>query len=204
MAQASPWPALSPFDPDTMIESLDQSGYGLRIVFYRPGNLNDRWGHGIGVVQHGGTKAETVDVVLVSTEQDASDGWPASPPLQSLSIEQQDHGPVALAVGMANQCHWSASIEAVPNERRLIFDIACRVNARIEGRLRSYYQINAPIGVQAGAFVCDLPSDRPGTLRLSFGAEVQAHLEPVSFGLEAKESAGPTVRWKYEIRLSDR
>ena len=52
--------------------------------------------------------------LLESIEGTATDDWPPSPPLQSLSIETLPDGRrVALLVGMAGRSHWSASIEAV-------------------------------------------------------------------------------------------
>lgn len=169
-----------------MIQSLDSSGTGLRVAFYRPDHSQDRWGHVIGVVRNAETPEETVFRALPSLEGIARDGWPVSPPLQNLSIEQQDRGPVALAVGMANQCHWSASIEAIPNERRLIFDIACRVNGHADALLRSCY-LDQQRGVDS--------------VRISFGQELQIKQQSGSLALEVKSASTPTVRWKYTIDL---
>ena len=67
--------------------------------------------------------------MLESVEGSASDDWPASPPLQNLSIEELAPGRrAALLVGMAGRSHWSASIEPVPGQAALLFDVACRTS----------------------------------------------------------------------------
>jgi len=68
-------------------------------------------------------------VVLESCEGTPADAWPASSPLQSLSIEELTPGaPVGLLVGMAGKSHWSASIERLSGNNGWRWDIACRVN----------------------------------------------------------------------------
>src|SRR5687767_2733471 len=111
-----------------MIESLDADGCGLRVVFFKPESAKDRYGHVIAAVENAGQPTERAVTKLVSVEGLGEDGWPLSPPLQSLSIEQRPSGAVALLVGMSGQSHWSASVEAIPGQGKLIFDLACRVS----------------------------------------------------------------------------
>ena len=101
-------PNLTPFDPATMIQSLDEQGRGVRVVFYRPQSAADRWAHLVATVLNGGEAGETVVPRLISQEGPGPDGWPLSPPLQSLAIEQRAEGAVALLVGMGS-CPASAS-----------------------------------------------------------------------------------------------
>src|SRR5439155_1224637 len=102
------------------IEAYDASGSGLRVEFVWRG---DRYGHMISEVGPAGV----VEPLLESIEGTAADQWPASPPLQTLSVEElPGERRVALLVGMAGGSHWSASIEAVAEKGELIFDIACR------------------------------------------------------------------------------
>src|SRR4051794_451322 len=102
---------LMPFDPRTMIQSLDTRGTGLRITFFKSACALDRYCHEISVVENVGTAEERVRSTMTSAEGDGGDGWPASPPLQSFLIEERPSCAVALLVGMAGQNHWSASIE---------------------------------------------------------------------------------------------
>jgi hypothetical protein len=127
---------LSPFDSATMIESIDAYGHGLRVAFERRG---DRMGHVIAAVTSRGSSNETVMPLLASIEGDSSQLWPPSAPLQSLSIERRIASEVALLVGMAGKSHWSASVEAIEGERRIEFDLACRVGGTAE-RLGSRYR----------------------------------------------------------------
>src|SRR4051812_3037575 len=124
---------LLPFDPTCMIESVDELGFGLRIVFFKSEAAPDRYAHWIATVE---PRGEVVGRLL-SLEGMGSDAWPLSPPLQSLSIEERPAGAVALLVGMSGQSHWSASFEAIPARREIIVDLACRVPLGTEWHLGS-------------------------------------------------------------------
>ncbi len=58
---------------------------------------------------------------------DEMEEWPASPPLQQLSLQLIGHQNVGLGVGDAGLSHWSISVEPVDDGRAgLKFDLACR------------------------------------------------------------------------------
>ena len=136
-------PALTPFAPASMIESVDRLGWGLRVVFYRD---RDRHAHIVAAVQHSNTPQESVMPLLRSVEGPADSTWPPSPPLQSMSIEIRPTGSVALMVGMAGRSHWSMSVEAASGrahvafgQPQLAFDVACRADGS-QGFLGSTYR----------------------------------------------------------------
>lgn len=189
-------PRLSPFDPATMIQSLDEQGRGLRVVFFRPVSVADRWGHVIATVQDAGGADETVLPRLVSQEGVGTDRWPLSPPLQSLAIERRPEGSVALLVGMWGESHWSASFEAV-KDRRLKIDIACRLGSGLsDWRLGSTYLINVGVTASSGQLALDLRAD--GRLLIEFGPEMEAKVLPGSVVLAVHSTPSRPVRWKYE------
>lgn len=177
-------PPLTPFDPATMIQSLDEQGRGLRVVFFRPPSATDRWGHVVATVVGDGEAEETVVPRLISQEGSDPDGWPLSPPLQSLAIENRPEGAVALLVGMSGQSHWSASFEALA-DRRLKIDIACRLGSGVkEWRLGSTYAGHSQ-----------------GDVRLDIGPDIV--METTLSGrilLAVENTAARPVRWKYELQ----
>lgn len=174
-----------PFDPATMIESVDEQGSGLRVVFFKPALAADRWGHVVASVLNAGEVEETVIPQLVSHEGTGAGDWPLSPPLQSLAIERRAEGAVALLVGMSRQSHWSASFEALA-DRRLVVDIACRLGTGGEWRLGSRYQA--------------MPTWQ--AVEVSIGPEIVMSTTSDGFTLEAQATSQRPVRWKYEVRMS--
>ena len=109
---------------------------GLRLIFEWRG---DRYAHRVSVAEGTGER-----VLLESLEASDAAAWPASPPLQQVHIESR--GPevaVALAVGMAGRSHWSAACELDGRQRRVTFDIACRIAQPAE-RLASGYRFGLP------------------------------------------------------------
>lgn len=87
--------------------------------------------------------------LLESIEGDDQQQWPPSPALQQLTIEPRSgRRHVALLVGMAGQSHWSVSIENEPKERRLIFDVACRI-AEPSDQLGSQYRTSAQVNIMS-------------------------------------------------------
>lgn len=168
-----------------MIESVDAQGSGLRVAFFKPESAADRWGHVVASVMNAGEVEETVIPQLVSQEGTGADGWPLSPPLQSLAIERRAEGAVALLVGMSGQSHWSASFEALA-ERKLVVDIACRLGTGGEWRLGSRYQIT--------------PTWQ--AVEVSIGPEVVMSMTSDGFALEAQATSQRPVRWKYEVRMT--
>ncbi|MCC9602702.1 hypothetical protein LOC67_19295 [Stieleria sp. JC731] len=78
------------------------------------------------------------DSVVESFEEAEELPWPASPPLQQLSVEVINDQEVALGVGCAGTSHWSLSVQ--PIENGFHFEWACRTKVSPE-RLLSTYQI---------------------------------------------------------------
>ena len=167
----------------------------------------DRYGHAISVVHASGK----ISTVLTSIEGDASEAWPASPPLQSISVEEVASGRnAALLVGMAGRSHWSASVEAIPGQAALVFDVACRIGT-LPAKLGSRYTI-------AEGQLVSGPGDKKrefvAVLLGSLGVRVYREQVP---GCEAKlrlpesgelvirpdvgETATSTVRWRYRVEV---
>lgn len=107
---------------ETYLDSVDQHGRGLRITFVWH---RDRFAHTLALVE--GRRSRPL---LASLEGRDTDDWPASPPLQHVTMEGRGDGRrVALLVGMAGTSHWSASIEPIGRAPGFLFDVACRVKA---------------------------------------------------------------------------
>ena len=190
-----------------VLTATGPSGVWLRVSFVW---WVDRFGHVISVARAG----KHPIAVLHSIEGDAQDAWPASPPLQSVSVEKvAEYRPAALLVGMAGQSHWSASIEAVRGRAALVFDVACRLGG-LPGDLSSRYS------VEAGQIVSG-----PGDKQREYveihtdGPPVRIYRESVPEGevklrlpepgelvirpgvITAKPNA--TVRWKYRLEVAE-
>lgn len=179
-----------------MIESLDEQGCGIRVVFFKPAWAADRYGHVIAAVHDG------VVGHLLSHEGLGHDGWPLSPPLQSLAIERRLTGSVALLVGMSGQSHWSASFEALPH-RRLSVDIACRLgSAATQWRLGSTYQTNTAWRMKGDLVEIDVESGSNRQLLVRFVDDVQLKTSSGGFSLSAKTTSHRPVRWKYDLEYS--
>jgi hypothetical protein len=178
-------------------------GWVLRVEFVWRG---DRFGQVISVVGADGVAAP----LLESVEEANADGFPASPPLQSLSIETLADGRrAALLVGMAGRSHWSASIEPLADAAGLLFDIACRAGEP-RPRLASEYAIAVERLNEAQGEVTD------SGIELRFGDQTlvgRALLGTASATTPSEKSLtfapiaapatklGATIRWRYEIRL---
>ena len=120
----------------------------LRVDFDR---AHDRWKHRVSLVLPEASGVVCPLLLLESVEGNSQEDWPASPPLQFVSIETRPKKPpVALLMGMAGGSHWSASIEQYPAERALRFDIACRAKSRPEN-LGSLYRIAPRVQLQVPA-----------------------------------------------------
>ena len=87
--------------------------------------------------------------LMESVEGTADDVWPPSPVLQTLSVENRSQQrQVALMMGMAGKNHWSVSIENDPQERKLTFDVACRI-AEASSKLGTQYRTSSAITLLA-------------------------------------------------------
>ncbi|MCE9528571.1 MAG: hypothetical protein K8R36_21205 [Planctomycetales bacterium] len=94
----------------------------MRLVLQQ---VADRVAHSIQVLDH----SSRVLAELKSVEGTTADEWPASPALQSCSVQEIRPGETtAFLVGMSGKSHWSASIEAISGQGVLHFDFACRVS----------------------------------------------------------------------------
>lgn len=159
---------------------LEAAGLRVRFLF-----RDDRYVHEIW--RHSGSQW---NCVLTSIDGSPHDAWPASPPLQSLHLEDRPGaGPTALLVGMAGHSHWSVSVELDPTAGAAHFDAACR--ARGFGPLGSRYRIVEPID-SAGLAISVSPET--GAARLEEG---QGELQ-IMADWQASPAA-QTVRWRYTI-----
>jgi hypothetical protein len=171
-------------------EAVLSAGDRLQLRFARRG---DRWHHAVDF-----RAAGQIVWQLRSDEGTADDGWPSSPPFQSLEMHTQPDGrKFALLVGMAGASHWSASIETDPAGERFVFDMACRIKFAPTWLGSSYVTSNA---LGDDNFRCAIETVALG--------ETPDDSRPIV------ETAGPrtvvrvvdlsgplprTVRWKYTI-----
>ena len=190
-----------------VLSATGPTGVALRVSFVW---WVDRFGHVISVV----TPRTGAATVLTSIEGDAKDLWPASPPLQSLTVENMEGGrQAALLLGMAGKSHWSASIETVPRKAALVFDMACRLGS-LPADLGSRYTVAAGV-VKSG------PGDKQREYFevLSGGPVVRIYRESTN-GAAAKlrvpekgeiairpdvgeKAPSPTIRWRYRVEVGE-
>ena len=137
-----------------------------------------------------------------SIEGGSSDPWPPSPPFQELSIEDRGNSEnVALLVGMAGKCHWSAAIFA--NDLGLEFDLACRTNGASEN-LKSSYKLVESLQCSSIDNEFQFESDSvSGRIETMDGCEL-CFAEKQFVEIHANPSREKTVRWKYQIYLHPR
>lgn len=158
------------------------SASGLRLEFLQH---HDRYSHRL-VAADGA-------ILLASIEGTDQDNWPASPPLQQLSIEEHRPGvEVALLVGMAGKSHWSLSIEPLADGSGFLFDAACRLREPT-GWLGSSYQLSSPSQQQPQ--LTPLPIAAHSSSCHVEQRESEAHITPVV----GDSGVSGTVRWKYSI-----
>ena len=155
-------------------------GKSLVVDFVERG---DRVGHVVLSIDAVGQRV----VLAESVEGEADDDWPASPPLQNLSIETLSEGrSAAFLVGMAGGSHWSASVESIGET--IVFDVACR-HGDSPGRLGSCYQLLETGALQffdAGDTAIEIEADN---------AVIQPCTRPAQRG---------TTRWRYAVGFACR
>jgi len=122
--------------------------------------------------------------------------WPASPPIQELSLESIDGREVLLGVGRAGKCHWSVSIETVEIELAAAFrfDIACRCPESPQW-LGSTYQPSSDAAAPASSAFKALALE-----------DTAVSVDGPQFRIEptvTPRSWPGTVRWRYAILASD-
>lgn len=162
------------------LEVRDASGRGLRVEFVR---VKDRYAHVISRLD-----GELAVLVWESVEGTDSDDWPASPPLQQLSLETlSGDRRVALLVGMAGTSHWSLSVEPAADGIAFIFDVACRVKSTPE-RLGSMYR-RCGTGSSTGAIEADMAY-----------CQVRVKDSGIEIAPNSVSNSMPhTARWKYRV-----
>jgi hypothetical protein len=175
-------------------------GGGLSVRFHR---REDRFAHEVWLVDRGAWVQ-----VLASCEGLPLDDWPASPPLQSLTVERRaGERQLALLVGMAGHSHWSASVELEPAAACLTFDVACRVRDR--GPLRSCYRTLLPLTELQDRRATFASGDaRAPTLELELcepigpaRLELAGDLTRIQAMPHSTIVAAQTIRWGYKISL---
>ena len=153
--------------------------------------------------------AFTVDHGL--REGSADEAWPASPPLQQLSVETTSNSErtVALLVGMAGTAHWSASIEPLADRRAFRFDIACRLSGPGEFFGTTYRAMASVLtddwqrtaALQVSEATCRVivepidDNDPTRVRRTEDGLQLVTEITP--------ETKFPhTLRWRYRVQLA--
>lgn len=107
--------------PAYSLTSTGNDGSKLQVDFMRVG---DRFEQTVTRLDPEGTSV----AIWRDIHDSASDVWPASPPIQELSLESIGGKDVLLGVGRAGKSHWSVSIETteVDSAPAIHFDFACR------------------------------------------------------------------------------
>jgi hypothetical protein len=86
-------------------------------------------------------------IVGQSLEGDSAEIWPASPPIQQISLEQIDGREMVLGVGAAGRSHWSLSAgPCIDDKSAILFDLACRCKES-PTFLGSSYQCAIPVRI---------------------------------------------------------
>lgn len=144
--------------------------------------------------------------LLESIEGDGQQAWPPSPALQQLTIEPRSgRRQVALLVGMAGQSHWSVSIENEPRERRLTFDVACRI-PEASDQLGSQYRTGSQVNLLAPDHGAELTvAGRCCQLMLESTGRGESDLLEFNDGVlkivatQQLDTFPDTLRWKYSL-----
>ncbi len=175
------------------------------------------WGCAVQFINEADRLAHTIELVsgdrslplLRSCEGTDQQAFPPSPPLQQIAIQSLQQRHVALLIGMAGRSHWSVSVESDGTDRRLHFDIACRMAAGGEASLASTYQVlNAPtIQQRGGEIQIDTGEARCllRTLALEPGGAAPMALQGATIRICPTDlPGGRTRRWCYEMRCFPR
>lgn len=176
------------------LDAIDADGRGVRLEFYRE---NDRYRHRLLFID-----GDRVIEVARSVEGTDVVVWPKSPPLQQLSLEnQQGSKEVALGVGMAGRSHWSLAVDAFTDPPSLRFEAACRFNERPE-LLGSTYELLG--NEQQWSIAHDLScvrSDGGIVIKPSdatCGLVVEDHQCRLNAGTDSSQFP-ETIAWSYQV-----
>ena len=169
-------------EPVGRVFSVGTDKQVLEAVFYR---IGDRFTHR--VVLSSGNQSRTL---LTAMEGETDETWPASPPLQQLSIETRGQSQVALLVGMSGKTHFSASVESIPGKCRLEFDVAARVHTD-PAQIGSAYQLSTSNLLPTH---CLQAADSTSQTVWKNGV---VQIEPIP-----TKTAPVTLRWRYWVQLA--
>lgn len=155
---------------------------------------------------------ESAWLEAVDEDDNASDSWPPSPPLQDVHLETRPGGQqLALMIGRAGTSHWSISCELTPAPSELLFDVACRIKEPATW-LGSRYQLSPGLAFHKSASGGELISGGKVWCRISTESDCnliwQAELGRLTFvpystadGAKtvASDRVAHTIRWRYRL-----
>jgi len=174
--------------PAYTLTCTGKDGWTLHVDFTRVGDRFEQ------TVTRSDRSGNTVAVWRDVHDSD-SDEWPASPPIQELSLEAIGGRNVLLGVGRAGKSHWSVSIETaeVDSAPAIRFDFACRC-PEPPNWLGTTYEI------QSG----DIETATTGhALQATCAEDAKlTRLDPKQFRIEPLDHPQKwpgTVRWRYTI-----
>ena len=116
-------------------------------------------------------------LLLTSEEGNSIEPWPASPPIQQLSLETINQSDVLLGVGAAGLAHWSISVER--RDQGFFFDCACQTKSPPTWIGTTYQRLVEGIEIISD-FECNVDSTR---------------IAITPNGLQ-----GSPLRWSYQIK----
>jgi hypothetical protein len=125
-----------------------------------------------------------------------SDDWPASPPIQELSLETIGGQDVLLGVGRAGKSHWSVSIETIDIDSApaIRFDYACRCPQPPDWLGTTYGPQSADNGDDSTALQVTCGEDS-SKVSDGWGASKRIVIKPS----DQPQKWPGTVRWRYWI-----
>ncbi len=176
--------------------SIEVSCHNENILQVRFEFVGGRFRQSLQLLAKGGHVIDRWTDEVASADED----WPASPPIQQLSLELIHDRPTLLGVGQAGKSHWSISVETAlgelePGVNALRFDLACRAR-------------NKPTWL--GSTYCRdfLPNNEPSRLRLVPGEKTAATNGSAQFTAictteVADRSLPTTFRWSYRIEETE-
>lgn len=127
----------------------------------------------------------------------ADDDWPASPPIQQLSLEMIHGAAVLLGVGQAGKSHWSVSVETIQGSSRpaLQFDLACRCRVRPPWLGSSYARQRDAAGLTEGLTL--IPGEATSQFDDDAAAVARCQIDP-----SGSRKYPSTFRWSYRIEVA--
>ncbi|WP_168566407.1 hypothetical protein [Crateriforma spongiae] len=126
--------------------------------------------------------------LLKSVEGTGEDVWPASAPLQQISVESIGDRCVALGVGASGTSHFSVSVEPesfTDNDCTIRFEWACRSKAPSTDP-RSTYQ---------------WPAEHRSLIDIAPESSTRPDTDGASICLRPTSESGPTYVWAYRVTV---